>query len=89
MGILGLRMFCELFSPVAASPFFLKTDFAKPIPLREKHAQCVKKSGCFTGFLSGQKDCIFVCEGIFHFRSGMARAVAASLPWHGFGYEKS
>jgi hypothetical protein len=36
--------------------FFLKTGFTKPIPLREKHAQCVKKSGFFTHFLSAQND---------------------------------
>jgi hypothetical protein len=36
--------------------FFKKTDFAKPIPLREKHAQCVKKSGFFIRFLSARND---------------------------------
>jgi hypothetical protein len=56
LGIPVLRTCCELLSLDAASSFFLKSDFTKPILLREKHAQCVKKSGFFIHFLSAQND---------------------------------
>jgi hypothetical protein len=37
----------------------------KPIPLREKHAQCVKKSGFFIRFFSARNGRILFFEGIF------------------------
>jgi hypothetical protein len=57
--------------------------------LREKHAQCVKKFGFFTRFFNVQKGRRLFFEGILHFQPCFSRAVAASLPWHEFGYGKS
>jgi hypothetical protein len=68
--------------------FFLSSDFAKPIPLREKHAQCVKKSGFFTRFLRARNVRILFFEEIPHFQPGFAKGVADSIPWHEFGCDK-
>jgi hypothetical protein len=68
--------------------FSLKTDFTKPIPLREKDAQCVKKSGFFIRFLSVRNDRLFFFGVIPQFQPCLARGVTASFPWHEFGCEK-
>jgi hypothetical protein len=54
----------------------------RPIPLREKHAQCVKKSGFFIRFLSARNDRFLFFREFPQSQPCLARGVTASLPWH-------
>jgi len=69
--------------------FFLKSDFTKPIPLRGKHAQCVKKSGFFIRFFGLRIDRIFFFGVFSQFQPCLAGGVKVFFPWHEFGYAKS